>query len=194
MDPVYEARSCRLLAVPSCGDNPAPNAVEVIDAAEGAFDMVVIMAGYDEWYTTFADSFDQVVASSRAKGAKRIIWLSYPEGVDYLLPDGTPGNESLVNINQIMRDKVATGAFPDVVIADWFNYASAQPRAGATATTSTSARPAQPASPTTSLARSPSRLRCPARCPASPAVPPRHHARTLTPPGPSLDVAALYAT
>jgi hypothetical protein len=125
MDPVYEARSCRLLAVPSCGRNPAPNAVEVIDTAEGNFDVVVIMAGYDQWYDTFADSFDQVVASSRAKGAKRVIWLSYPEGVDYLLPNGTPGNESLVNINQIMRDKVAGGAFPDVVIADWFNYASA---------------------------------------------------------------------
>jgi hypothetical protein len=126
MDPVYEARSCRLLAVPSCGRNPAPNTVEVVNTSEGIFDVVVIMAGYDEWYTTFADSFDQVVASSRAKGAKRIVWLSYPEGVDYLLPDGTPGNESLVNINQIMRDKLASGAFPDVVIADWFNYASAQ--------------------------------------------------------------------
>jgi hypothetical protein len=125
MDPVYEARSCRLLAVPSCGENPAPNSVAVIDTAEGNFDIVVIMAGYDEWYTTFADSFDQVVASSRLKGTKRIIWLSYPESVDYLLPDGTPGNESLVNINQIMRDKLASGAFPDVVIADWFSYASA---------------------------------------------------------------------
>ena len=124
MDPVYEAKSCRLLAVPSCGKNPAPNSVEVIDTAEGVFDIVVIMAGYDEWYDTFAASFDQVVASSRAKGAKRIIWLSYPENVDYLLPDGTPGNDSLVNINQIMRDKLATGAFPDVMIADWFNYAS----------------------------------------------------------------------
>jgi hypothetical protein len=124
MDPVYEARSCRALGQPSCGDNPAPNSVAVIDGAEGNFDVVVIMAGYDEWYTTFADSFDQVVTSSRAKGAKRIVWLSYPEGVDYLLPDGTPGNESLVNINQIMRDKLASGAFPDVVIADWFHYAS----------------------------------------------------------------------
>jgi hypothetical protein len=126
MDPVYEARSCRLLAVPSCGRNPAPNAVEVLAASEGTFDMVVIMAGYDEWFETFGSSFDQVVAWSREKGAKRIIWLTYPEGVDYLLPDGTPGNGSLVNINQIMRDKMATGAFPDVVIADWFNYASGQ--------------------------------------------------------------------
>jgi hypothetical protein len=85
------------------------------------------MAGYDQWYDTFADSFDQVVASARAKGSKRIVWLSYPEGVDYLLSDGTPGNESLVNINQIMRDKLAGGAFPDVVIADWFTYASTSP-------------------------------------------------------------------
>jgi hypothetical protein len=127
MDAVYEARSCRLLAVPSCGRNPAPNAVEVIDTAEGTFDIVVVMAGYDQWYDTFADSFDQVVAHSRAKGAKRIVWLTYPEGVDYLLPNGTPGNESLVNINQIMRDLVASGAYPDVVIADWFNYSSALP-------------------------------------------------------------------
>ena len=126
MDPVYEARSCRLLAVPSCGRNPAPKAVAVIDTAEGNFDIVVIMAGYDQWYDTFADSFVQVVASARLKGARRVIWLSYPEGVDDLLPDGTPGNESLVNINQIMRDKLAGGAFPDVVIADWFNYPSAQ--------------------------------------------------------------------
>lgn len=125
MDAVYDARSCRLLAVPSCGKNPPPNTVAVIDSAEGTFDVVVVMAGYDEWYDTFSASFDQVVASSRAKGAKRIVWLSSPEGVPYLLPNGRPGNDSLVVINQIMRDKVASGAFPDVVIADWFHYASA---------------------------------------------------------------------
>ena len=122
MDPVLETRSCRLLGVPSCSDDPPPNAVATIDSAEGLFDMIVIMAGYDEWYTTFSSSWDQVVNSARAKGAKKIIWLSYPEGVPYLLPDGTPGDPSLVQINQIMRDKVASGAFPDVVIADWFHY------------------------------------------------------------------------
>ena len=75
--------------------------------------MVVIMAGYDQWYDTFADSFDQVVAhrhGPRVQSASS--GSAYPEGVDYLLPDGTPGNESLVNINQIMRDMVASGAYP----------------------------------------------------------------------------------
>jgi hypothetical protein len=124
MTPVYEAASCRALAQPSCSDDPPPNSIDVINAAEGAFDVVVVMAGYDEWYTTFADSFARVVEAARAKGAKRIVWLTYPENVDYLLPDERPANESLVNMNQIMRDQVATGAFPDVVIADWFHYSS----------------------------------------------------------------------
>ncbi len=124
MDPVYEAASCRALGQPSCGDDPPTNSVTVIDSVEGAVDVVVIMAGYDEWYTTFADSFDQVVASARAKGAKRVVWLTYPEGVDYRLPDERQANESLVNMNQIMREKVASGAFPDVVIADWFAYSA----------------------------------------------------------------------
>jgi hypothetical protein len=124
MDPVYEAASCRALAQPSCSDDPPPNSVDVLTSAEGTFDVVVVMAGYDEWYTTFADSFARVVEASRAKGAKRIVWLTYPEGVDYRLPDERSANESLVNMNQIMRDQVATGSFPDVVIADWFHYSS----------------------------------------------------------------------
>lgn len=64
---------------------------------------------------------DPVVNGSRAIGEAS----STSSVATDLLPDGTPGNDSLVNINQIMRDKLVSGAFPDVVIADWFNYASA---------------------------------------------------------------------
>ena len=124
MDPVFDAKSCRALGQQSCGDDPAPNTVTTIDLPRALFDMVVIMGGYDEWYETFAASFDQVVASARAKGAKRVIWLTYTEDVDYVLPDGTPANQSLVNMNQIMRDLVASGEYPDVLIADWFHYAT----------------------------------------------------------------------
>lgn len=122
MDPVFEARSCRAIGVPSCGRNPAPNAVAVVDAAEAPFDIVVIMGGYDEWWETFSTSFDALVASARAKGVSRVLWLTYTEDVDYELPDGTPANQSLVNMNQILRDKVASGAYPDVLIADWNAY------------------------------------------------------------------------
>ena len=67
-DDVYEAASCRTLGVPSCGRNPVPNSVATINAAVGRFDAVVIMAGYDEWWTTFPDSFEAVNAAARAKG------------------------------------------------------------------------------------------------------------------------------
>lgn len=59
------------------GDKPRPtNSVEAISASAGTFDTVVIMAGYDEWWTSFPSSFDAVVAASRAKGATRILWLT----------------------------------------------------------------------------------------------------------------------
>ena len=125
MDPVYQAASCRALGQPSCGKHPPINSVNVIDGTEGNIDVVIIMAGYDEWFTTFAESFDQVIASARAKGAKRIVWLTYPEGVDYVLPDDRKASESLINMNRIMFERVASGGYPDVLIADWFRYAAA---------------------------------------------------------------------
>jgi hypothetical protein len=119
----YEAASCRTLGVPSCGDEPVPpNAVETIAAAEGDYDAVVIMAGYDEWWTSFPTSFDDVVAAARAKGAEHIVWLTYREGVGYTAPDGATANEAFVRNNATVREKVASGSHPDVTIADWFRY------------------------------------------------------------------------
>ena len=37
-------------------------------AAQGSFDDVVVMAGYDEWWNSFPDSFDEVVDAARGKG------------------------------------------------------------------------------------------------------------------------------
>jgi hypothetical protein len=122
-DAVYEAASCRTLGVPSCGDPPRPpNSLETINSSTGVFDDVVIMAGYDEWWTTFPQSFGEVVAAARAKGARRIIWLTYREGVSYRVPDGRGGNEAFVKNNATIRAMVASGAYPDVVVADWAHY------------------------------------------------------------------------
>jgi hypothetical protein len=120
---VFDAESCRTLGIPSCGDAPIPpNSVEAIIAAEGQFDIVVIMAGYDEWWTSFPQSFDEVVSASRSKGASRIIWLNYREGVGYTAPDGATANEAFVTNNRTLRAKVASGENRDVELADWFGY------------------------------------------------------------------------
>ena len=124
---VFDAESCRTLGIPSCGKRPLPpNAVEAIGKADGAFDDVVIMAGYDEWWTSFPKSFDEVVAAARAKGARHIIWLTYREDVQYKLLTGERANEAFVKNNQTLRDKVASGAFPDVLLAQWYPHIPAE--------------------------------------------------------------------
>jgi hypothetical protein len=120
-----DAKSCRTLGIPSCGPRPVPsNAVTAIGSAPGSFDDVVIMAGYDEWWTSFPKSFDKVVAAARAKGARHIIWLTYREGVGYKLLTGVPADESFVKNNQTLRAKVASGAYSDVVLAHWYPHAA----------------------------------------------------------------------
>lgn len=123
----YDAESCRTLGIPSCGESPVPpNAVEAIGAADGSFDSVVVMAGYDEWWTSFPESFDEVVAAARSKGARHVIWLTYPEGVPYKLLTGERADEAFIKNNQTLRDKIASGAFPDVQLARWYPHTSEQ--------------------------------------------------------------------
>ncbi len=127
-DAVYEAASCRTLGVPSCGDPPRPpNSVETIKSSAGVFDDVVVMAGYDEWWTTFPESFAQVVAAARAKGARRIIWLTYREGVTYRLPDERGGSEAYPKNNATIRQMAASGLYPELVVADWNRYTTNVP-------------------------------------------------------------------
>ena len=80
------------------------------------------MAGYDEWWTSFPESFDEVAEAARAKGARHIIWLTYREGVPYKLLTGELADEAFVKNNQTLRDKVASGAFPDVLLAEWYSH------------------------------------------------------------------------
>lgn len=116
----YSAESCRRLATASCRGREgfAPkNAVNAIRSASGSFGTVVMMAGYDDWWTVFPSGFDQVVAAAREKGARTIVWLTFREGVRY-----HGASETFVKNNETMREKIASGLFPDVVLADWNSY------------------------------------------------------------------------
>lgn len=122
-DPSLEVASCRTLGVPSCGDEPVPpNSVDTIRAASGPFDGVVIMAGYDEWWTTFPTSFETVMEVSRAQGAKWVLWLTYPEDVPYRLPDGRAANEAFMLNNSTLQEFAADPAYDDLILADWATF------------------------------------------------------------------------
>jgi len=118
----YTAESCRRLATPSCDGREGyipSHAVTAIRKASGTFGTVVIMTGYDDWWTVFPTSFDKVVAAARDKGARTIVWLTYRESVRY---HGASTNDLYARNNQTLRDKLASGLFPDVVLADWDAY------------------------------------------------------------------------
>jgi hypothetical protein len=121
---VLDGESCRRLVRASCkslAGNTPNTAVEALHAAGGGFDAVVIGTDYNEGSFEFPAAFDQVVAAARATGAVRILWMNYRMR-DGLTRAGTDNNPSYVANNATLLAKVASGAYPDVVIADWLDY------------------------------------------------------------------------
>lgn len=123
---VLDVESCRRLVLTSCrgreGRTP-PTTLSALQAFDGTADVVVIMTGYNDWYSSFERSFQLVVDAARAKGARTIVWLTYREKSTYTNPTGgTSQTESFRLMNQILRDAVASGDYPDVVLADWSGY------------------------------------------------------------------------
>ena len=121
---VFDAESCRRLVRPSClsqaGNTPS-TALAAIQNAPGQFDAVVIGTGYNEGSNGFGQNFDAIISAARAKGAVRIVWMNYRLR-DGLTRGGTDNNGSYVSNNETLLQKVASGAYPDVFIANWRDY------------------------------------------------------------------------
>ena len=83
----------------------------------------MIGTGYNEGSNLFGQNFDLIVAAARAKGAVRIVWMNYRLR-DGLTRAGTDNNGSYVSNNATLLQKVASGAYPDVFIADWRDYSA----------------------------------------------------------------------
>ena len=123
---VLDAESCRRLDRPSChsreGGYPT-TVVQVLNGLRAPVDVLVVQAGYDDSPASFAISFDNVVRAARAKGATQIIWLTYRSSARYVFAGF---NRSLGNgyaaMNATLRQKVASGQYDDVVLADFEQY------------------------------------------------------------------------
>lgn len=123
---VLDAESCRRLVRPSChslAGNVPNTALQAIQGSAGSFDAVVVGTGYNEGSSQFSSDFDLIVAAARAKGAVRILWMNYRLR-DGLTRAGTDNNGSYVANNATLLQKVASGAYPDVFVADWRDYSA----------------------------------------------------------------------
>ncbi len=123
-DPVLDAQGCRRLVWPSCysdSDHRIPNTVEeAILETPGVLDVVVVMAGYNDWNDPFGMFVDVIMGAARSKGARQVVWLTYAEG-------RWPGSgwTAIAAYAQNTDDLwAAAPSHPDLVVADWRTYTS----------------------------------------------------------------------
>jgi hypothetical protein len=116
-DDTLDLKACRRLYYPSCA-SPAPTtAYEALAAHGRGFEVLVISVGYNDLASMTATSFEQVVGRARQLGYRQIVWWTL-RAVD----SGFAGR------NAVIRQEVATGEYPDVVIADWDSYTADRPQ------------------------------------------------------------------
>ena len=106
-----DLRSCRRLYYPSCASPPPPTAYEALAAHGRGFGDLVVDVGYNDLASMTATSFEQVVTRARDLGYRRIVWWTL-RAVD----------SGYAARNTVIRDELATGQYPDVVLADWNHY------------------------------------------------------------------------
>jgi len=122
---VTDLESCRRLIGASCrgrdGYSPS-NAVDAILRAPAGTDTLVVAAGYNDQSGTFARALDAVMRAARARRIPRVVWITYREDVTYSSPQGASNRTTFRANNATLRIAVASGRYPEIVIADWDGY------------------------------------------------------------------------
>ncbi len=121
-EPVLDAQGCRRLVWPSCfsdSDLRVPNTVEeAILGTPGVVDVVVVMAGYNDWHDPFGSFVDTIMAAARSKGARQVVWLTFSVGRQ---PESSATAIGVYAENTQLLWASAP-RHPDLVVADWRTY------------------------------------------------------------------------
>lgn len=120
-----DLESCRRLVAPSCLGREGRTPLTVFEALEAygdTFAVLVVATGYNDATVDYADAFRAVVGRARSLGYEQIVWWTLRSDVDYVSPGPVGNHETFAANNRVIRDLLATGQFPDVVLADWGGY------------------------------------------------------------------------
>ena len=133
-DYTLDVESCRRIALPSCmgREDRIPSSIaptiDGLRAKNQSFDTVVVMAGYHSTKASFGDEFEALVKSVRVHGAKRMVFIALRESLAFPAP-GSHGKASVYGMfNSTVRDRIATGTYPEVTLLDWNAYSGSAPR------------------------------------------------------------------
>lgn len=122
--------SCRRRVARSCTNYNGFVPITVFDELEwrrGAYDTLIMATGYNDSDHDFVDDVNDIVGLAREQGFKRIVWLTLRSNVTYQSPGSAGFAAVFARNNQSLRDLVASGGYPEIVIADWATYAHDQP-------------------------------------------------------------------
>ena len=114
-DTTLDLKACRRLYRPSCATPQPTTAYEALSAHGGHFETAVIAVGYNDVAAITAEGFVAVVDRARSLGYTRIVW--------WTLRDLGSFSER----NDVVRQLIATGQYPDVALADWGGYTASRP-------------------------------------------------------------------
>jgi hypothetical protein len=116
-DDTLDLRACRRLFYPSCATPPPPTAYEALATHGPGFEVLVVDVGYNDLAAMTKTSFEAVVGRARQLGYRPIVWWTL-RAVD----------SGFAARNTVIRDELATGKYPDVVLADWNRYTVNRPQ------------------------------------------------------------------
>ncbi len=126
-DHTLDLESCRRLYQLSCrgreGRVPATAYQAIVDHGR-KYKILVVATGYNDSEYGFDTAFKNIVDRARSFGYTQVVWWTLRSDVDYVSPDSISNHETFARNNQRLRDLLATGLFPDVVVADWGRYTS----------------------------------------------------------------------
>jgi hypothetical protein len=128
-DHTLDLESCRRLLAPSCrgreGRTP-PTVYEALGTYGDRYEVLVVATGYNDGTAGYADAFRAIVARARSLGYQQVVWWTLRSDVDYVSPGSVGNHATFAQNNQVIDDLLASGQFPDVVLADWDEYTADQ--------------------------------------------------------------------
>ena len=124
-DHTLDLESCRRLLAPSCrgreGRTP-PTAYEALAFHGEKYEVLVVATGYNDGTSGYGDAFQAIVERARSLGYEQIVWWSLRSDVDYVSPGAVGNHETFAANNRAIAELLASGDYPDVVLADWGGY------------------------------------------------------------------------
>jgi hypothetical protein len=125
VDHVMDLASCRRRVVDSCRnyDGHLPiTLLDEMDAHGRHFHTLFVATGYNDSDRNFVAEVDTIIRRSRELGYERVVWMTLRSNVAYESTGDYGRAEVYRNVNAALRDLVAAGTYPELVIADWAAY------------------------------------------------------------------------